>query len=116
RQRTAADSRRHPRNQRRVSGRRWTALDGAPVATDQMLPEVSACPLRARSGPAGLAAWALAAALQLLPGELAQRVRDLMLARVAAVQVDHRGTLAVVPHAIHQLAEGRASASGQGVS
>gem|GEM_PF-4464758 len=32
-----------------TGGRRWTALDG-PDAPDQMLPEVSACPLRARSG------------------------------------------------------------------
>jgi len=34
---------------RHQRGRRWTTLDG-PDGPDQMLPEVSACPLRARSG------------------------------------------------------------------
>ena len=79
-------------------------------------PASGSCPLRARSLRAGLASCPLAAPLQLLPGELAERVSDLMLARVTAVQVDHRGALAVVAHSIHQLPERRASAGGQCVS
>ncbi len=39
-----------------------------------------------------------------------------MLACVAAVQVDHRCVFAVVPHAVHQLAERGASAGRQGVA
>jgi hypothetical protein len=48
--------------------------------------------------------------LQLRAGEPAERVCDLVLARVAAVKVDHRGPLTVVPHTVHQLPDGRASA------
>jgi hypothetical protein len=38
-----------------------------------------------------------------------------VLAGVAAVKVDHRGPLAVVAHAVHQLPDGRARASSEGV-
>ena len=71
---------------------------------------------RARSLPSGLPVLAFAASFQLVPGELAEGARDLVLAFVAAVEVDHRGPLAVVAHAVHQLPEGRPSAGGQGVS
>ena len=40
----------------------------------------------------------------------AKGARDLVLAFVAAVEVDHRGPLAVVAYAVHQLPEGRLSA------
>jgi hypothetical protein len=50
------------------------------------------------------------------PGELAQRVRDLVLALVAAVQIDHRGALTVMAHTVDQLPKSRASARGQGVA
>jgi hypothetical protein len=61
--------------------------------------------LRVRSLRAGSVVPALATPLQLVPGELAERVRDLVLALVAAVQVDERGPLAVVTHPVHQLTE-----------
>jgi hypothetical protein len=54
--------------------------------------------------------------LQFVPGELAQRVGDGLLSYVTAVQVDQGGALAVVAHAVHQLAERRPSGGGQGVS
>lgn len=54
-------------------------------------------------------------AFQLGQGELAQRVRDLVLARVTAVQVDHGGPFTVMPHPVLQLPEGRARRGGQRV-
>src|ERR1700689_3540111 len=71
---------------------------------------------RARCVPDRFVVPALAAPLQLVLGELAQRVRDLVLALVAAVQIDHRGALAVMTHTVHQLPKSRASARGQGVA
>jgi hypothetical protein len=52
--------------------------------------------LRARSLPGSLLVLAFAASFQLVPGELAERVRDLALTLGAAVEVDHRGPLAIM--------------------
>ena len=66
--------------------------------------------LDARVVPGGLTILAFAASFQLVPGELAEGVRDLVLTLGAAVEVDHRGSLAVVAYAVYQLPEGRLSA------
>lgn len=47
--RTTPDTRRQLWNIGAVDGHDWTALDSPPTPADQMLPAVSACPLRARS-------------------------------------------------------------------
>jgi len=52
----------------------------------------------------------LCAGLQPLPGELAQGVSNLVLAGVGTMHVDHRGAGTAVPHAVHQLAQGRSGA------
>lgn len=58
----------------------------------------------------------LAGPLVLLGSELTESVRDLVLVFVAAVQVNHRGEFAVVPHALYQLAETGPGVGAQSVS
>lgn len=52
---------------------------------------------------------------QLLAGEVAQGARDLVLAGVTAMHIDHRGADAAVPHAIHQLTQSRPGARRKNV-
>jgi hypothetical protein len=77
-----------------------------PPGSSWRIPAAS-CPIRARCRARWLAPGALATAHYLRFRQVAERLGDLLLPLVAAVQIDQRGAGRGVAHAVHQLPQRR---------